>query len=284
MEAKKTYKLRGTPDCPIAMWYINPNRKPSPISHHHPELEFVIMFEGKLEYRLEDTVLYMTAGDILVVAPEQSHGLISCSSDIKCRIFGIALNAIAMPPEHVFQREFVQPLQNNMLQLPGLLRPEHPAYEAVTAALTNISNCIMYKPNYKLYRYQTAISVCVAIAPWCIHVDKNIEDILSDNKTVREAMLYIHNKYDMPLDLKTIAERVHLHPNYLCALFKEHTGQTVMQYLVRKRVDAAIFLLQDKDLPIEVIAEKTGFSSSGLFFRHFRKITGMTPKAYRNQL
>ena len=284
MKAKQLYKLRGTPDCPIALWYISPKRKLPSISHRHPELEFVIVFEGKLEYRLEETVLHMSAGDVLAVAPEQSHGLVSCSADVNCKIFSIALNAIAMSPEHIFQKEFVQPLQNNMLRLPGLLQPGHPAYEAITAALKNIPNCIMHKPNYKLYRYQTAVSLCVAIAPWCIHKDKNMKDVLPKNKTVREAMLYIHNRYDSPLDLKTIAERVHLHPNYLCALFKEHTGQTVMQYLVRKRVDAAIFLLQDKSIPIEVIAEKIGFGSSSLFFRHFRKITGLTPKVYRNQL
>ena len=284
MEAKNLYKLRGTPDCPIALWYINPNRKPSPGYHKHPELEFVILSEGSLEYRLEETVFQMNAGDVFAIAPGQSHGLVRCTPDVQCKILGISLNAIAMPPEHVFQKEFVQPLKNNLLRLPGLLRPEHPAYEAVAAALKNIPNCIMHKPNYKLHRYQTAIALCAAIAPWCIHVDENMQDILPDNLTVRRAMLYIHNKYDTPLDLAAIAEDAHVHPNYLCALFKEHTGMTVMQYLVHKRVDAAMFLLQDNDLPIGAIAEKIGFSNSGLFFRHFRKITGMTPKAYRDQL
>ena len=283
MENQRIYKSRGTPDCPISLWHINPLRTPPLIPHHHPELEFVILSEGKMVYRLEEAVLDMTAGDILVIAPDQLHGLIRCSPDTKCRLFGVSLNAITMPQEHIFQQEFVQPLQNNLLQLPNLIQPGHPAYEAVSTALVNIPNCIFHKANYKLYRYLTAVSLCVAIAPWCIHLDDSIKDALPINAAVRRAMLYIHNKYETPLELKDIADHVHLHPNYLCTLFKEHTGQTVMQYLIRKRVDAAIFLLQDSNLPVEVIAEKAGFRSRGLFFRHFRQIMGASPHAYRKQ-
>ena len=182
-----------------------------------------------------------------------------------------------------FQKEFVQPLQNNLLQLPSHIQTTHPAYEAVSEVIGKIPSCTMHKPNYKLYRYLTVVSLCVAITPWCILLDDRFKDSLPGNKTVRRAILYIHNKYEMPLDLKAIAEHVHVHPNYLCALFKEHTGQTVLQYLVRQRVDAAIFLLQDSNLPIEIIAEKTGFRSQSLFFRHFRQVTGTTPHAYRKQ-
>lgn len=284
MESQRSYRLRGTPDCRISLWRINPKREPPLIPHHHPELEFVILSEGEIAYQQEETVVNMTAGDVLVIAPGQLHRLISCSSNTKCHLFGVALNAITMSQEHIFQQEFVQPLQNNTLRLPGLLQPGHPAYEAVTRALENIPSCFMHRPNYKLHRYLTAVSLCVAIAPWCIHWDERIKDALPINDSVRRTILYIYNQYETPLNLQMIADHVHLNPNYLCALFKKHTGQTVMQYLIRKRVDAAIYLLQDSNLPIEVIAEKTGFGSRGLFFRHFRKITGLTPKAYRNQL
>lgn len=283
MEISRSYRQRGTPDCPIALFYFSPQRKKYFTLRRQPELEFIILQEGELEYLVDGDILHMRAGDVLVIAPMLARRLVSCTPDAKFYSLSASTDVIAMPPEHIFQKDFVQPLQNGLLQLPALLQPDHPAYNAVAEALIKLPDCIMNAPNYKLYRYRMLVSLCIAIAPWCIHLDDRMKDTLPDNMTVRRVLLYIHNKYDMSLDLKTIAEYVHLHPNYLCALFKAHTGQTVMEYLTHKRVDAAIYLLQDSNLPVEVIAEKTGFGSRCLFFRHFRRITGMTPLAYRKQ-
>lgn len=281
MNDLRSYKSRGTPDCPIALYIVGNGHGMPPHLHHHPELEFVVLYEGEMDYRLGEAVLHMAAGSVLITAPGQLHGPVSYTLNAKFCFFNAALHAIAMPPEHIFQKEFVQPLQNNLLQLPSLVQPGHPAYEAFWTTAAKLPEYLMSTPNYKLNRYHALVSMCVAIAPWCVHLDDSVQDALPGNAAVRRAMLYIHNKYETPLDLQTIADHVHLNPNYLCALFKAHTGQTVMQYLIRKRIDAAIFLLQDSNLPIEVIAEKTGFRSRGLFFRHFRQITGMTPKAYQ---
>ena len=284
MEDLRSYRLRGTPDCPIALYWIGYGHNMAPHLHYHPELEFFALSEGQMDFRLDKSVVHMTAGDILIVPPGQIHGLISYTQGAKFSVLTVSLEAIVISSEQAFQKEFVQPMQNNLLQPPTLLQSGHPAYDAAMEALKMLPLCTMHAPNYKLYRYLTVVSLCVAIAPWCVVLDDRMKDSLPGNNAVRRAMLYIHNKYDLPLDLKTIAHHVHLHPNYLCALFKEHTGQTVLQYLTRKRVEAAILLLQDSNLPIEMIAEKSGFRSQCLFFRHFRQITGTTPHAYRKQL
>lgn len=280
MKDLRNYQQRGTPDCPIALHYVDPSRKKHLTKRRQPELGFIILKEGAMDCLLDSQTLHLSAGDVLAIAPQQLHGIVSHSPDVCYYALSVSLDAIAMPKTHVFQRDFVQPLQNGLLQLPSLLQPGHPAYEAVAEAVKKLPSCVMNRPNYKLYRYQTVVELCIAIAPWCIHLDDRMNDPLPDNTAVRNAMLYIHNKYHLPLDLKTIADHVHLHPNYLCALFKAQTGQTVLQYLTKKRVDAAVYLLRDSSLPVEVIAEKTGFGSRCLFYRHFREITGTTPKAY----
>lgn len=284
MKDLRSYKQRGTPDLPIALYYVNPNRKKILAVSRQPELDFLIVTEGWLECRLEDTVYTVATGEILVIPPEHSRGLVSYSPDVCYYSMIVSVAAISMDANHIFQQEFITPMQNGLLQMPTLLKPGHPAYEDAKAVIPSLPGCVMTAPNYKLKRYLAAVSLCVAIAPWCIHLDKSVRDPFPDNMLVRSAMLYIHNKYELPLDLKMIAQHVHLHPNYLCALFKEHTGQTVLEYLSRKRVDAALYLLRDSNLPVEMIGEKAGFRSQNQFFRHFRQITGTTPHAYRRRI
>lgn len=284
MKDLRSYKQRGTPDLPIALYYVNPNRKKILEVSRQPELDFLIVTEGWLECRLEETVYTVAAGEILVIPPEHSRGLVSYSPDVCYYSMIVSVAAISMDANHIFQQEFITPMQNGLLQMPTLLKPGHPAYEDAKAVIPSLPGCVMTAPNYKLKRYLAAVSLCVAIAPWCIHLDTSVREPFPDNKLVRSAMLYIHNKYELPLDLKMIAQHVHLHPNYLCALFKEHTGQTVLEYLSRKRVDAALYLLRDSNLPVEMIGEKAGFRSQNQFFRHFRQITGTTPHAYRRRI
>jgi transcriptional regulator GlxA family with amidase domain len=76
---------------------------------------------------------------------------------------------------------------------------------------------------------------------------------------------------------------VHLHPNYLCNIFKDQTGHTVMEHLAMTRVDAAKFLLRRDALPMARVAELAGFPSERSFFRQFRLFTGMPPKAYQTE-
>jgi two-component system response regulator YesN len=78
-----------------------------------------------------------------------------------------------------------------------------------------------------------------------------------------------------------LAAHVHLHPNYLCALFKEHTGERIFDYLTRVRVDTAAAILRREDISVSRLAEQTGFPSESLFYQKFRQQMGMSPKAYR---
>ncbi|MEV7283104.1 helix-turn-helix domain-containing protein [Streptomyces sp. NPDC093252] len=63
--------------------------------------------------------------------------------------------------------------------------------------------------------------------------------------------------------------------------FRERTGLTPHQYLLRVRLERARRLLEDGDDPIERIAATAGFGSPAAFRRHFHHLTGTTPRAYR---
>lgn len=73
-----------------------------------------------------------------------------------------------------------------------------------------------------------------------------------DNEAVKNCMLYINQHFCERISLEDLAVQLHIHPNYLCTLFKEHTGQTVFQYLHRILMEHAAKLnakTESVDLP-----------------------------------
>ena len=58
-------------------------------------------------------------------------------------------------------------------------------------------------------------------------------------------------------------------------------GQAPIDYLIERRLGAAMRLLRETDRPITDIALETGFSDSNYFARQFRRRTGTTPSAFR---
>ncbi|MBQ6781308.1 MAG: helix-turn-helix transcriptional regulator, partial [Treponema sp.] len=60
-------------------------------------------------------------------------------------------------------------------------------------------------------------------------------------------------------------------------LFKKETGMTAIKYLIDLRLRIARSLLKDTDLPVERIAEQTGFSDSTHLERLFKQKYQMSP-------
>ena len=116
--------------------------------------------------------------------------------------------------------------------------------------------------------------------------------VLSDSKSVpnpgheavKLCMEYIHEHIAEKLTLDEIAQHCHLHPNYLCTVFKQYTGETIFEYRNRFRVETAARLLQMEDLSVSKVAELSGFRSECQFYQKFKAHTGMTPKAYKGTI
>jgi AraC-like DNA-binding protein len=64
-------------------------------------------------------------------------------------------------------------------------------------------------------------------------------------------------------------------------MFKKHVGVSPIQFTVNRRIDRAKLLLARPDFTISSVAIRTGFSDLSEFNKQFKRITGITPSAYR---
>lgn len=98
---------------------------------------------------------------------------------------------------------------------------------------------------------------------------------------IEEAITYIYENYEKPLQVGEIADHVALSRYYFSRLFKKESGRSPNEYLAEVRINAAKKFLSEKDLSITEIAENCGFVNTSHFSRFFREKTGQTPAAFR---
>jgi AraC-like DNA-binding protein len=101
------------------------------------------------------------------------------------------------------------------------------------------------------------------------------------NDTVERICTYLSENYTQKLTLSEVAAQFYLSPYYLSRLFRRVTGQSIVDYINNRRIEAAQRLLEETDLSINDVAEQTGFSTAAHFRRVFRDLLGVGPHQYR---
>ncbi len=96
-----------------------------------------------------------------------------------------------------------------------------------------------------------------------------------------EVLAYLLRHYAEPVRLSDIAIACKCSPSHISHLFKQKSGQTLPAYLNAIRVKNAKQLLRNTDMRIQEIAFTVGFSDSNYFTNVFRKVTGLSPRAFR---
>ena len=94
---------------------------------------------------------------------------------------------------------------------------------------------------------------------------------------------FIHTNFERDISLGDIARFVFLSPSYFTRAFKEETGMSPINYLLKVRIERAKELLADTGLKISDIALSVGFSNQQRFNEMFKKYAHLTPLQYRKK-
>src|SRR5436189_1323989 len=99
---------------------------------------------------------------------------------------------------------------------------------------------------------------------------------------LRRVARYVEDNLHRELRLAELSGLVHMSPYHFARLFKRSTGVSPHRFLVRRRIDEARALLAARRVSIAEISRTVGFRTPSHFTTSFRRITGMTPSAYRS--
>lgn len=94
---------------------------------------------------------------------------------------------------------------------------------------------------------------------------------------------YIQRHMSEPITTEKIAKELFLNRSYLSRKFKEETGETLTDFILKEKTEEAKRLLRYSDKPLTAISSYLGFSSASHFSRVFKAYVGSTPSEYREK-
>ncbi|WP_339316795.1 response regulator [Paenibacillus sp. FSL R10-2734] len=107
------------------------------------------------------------------------------------------------------------------------------------------------------------------------------QSVYASPNVIDNVKVYIRKNICSPLTLEHLSSLFYISPSYLSYLYKEKTGENLIDYVNKERIERAKLLLRTSDEKIYKIAKSLGIDNAKYFFRLFKKMTGFTPEEYR---
>ena len=104
-----------------------------------------------------------------------------------------------------------------------------------------------------------------------------------NSEAIEKTKQYIEEHLSEEISRKELAEFAGFNQEYLSTLFKKETGDTLSEYIQKKRLSVAQRLLTQTNLPISLISQNCGYETLSYFSSAFRQKVGVSPREYRKR-
>lgn len=247
--------------------------------HSHSYCEIFYLKTGSCVYYINGNMVNLSAGDFFVVPPLVSHytryeGQTPCERIlVNCHLDALPESFLRL--HEALLKSFSRPVK---LILP---RNQIPHLENLLDSLIDENNIPGVFSGELLMLY--TLELLVLLHRNSIFVYEQLKTHSEFDSDIESVLLYIAQNYAQNITLENVAETVSLTPTYLSRKFRTATGMTFKEYLNYVRIKRASQSLLTTDDSITKIALDCGFNSSNYFKDLFRKITGISPRAFRKQ-
>lgn len=259
-------------------WSMEPNI--------HEFFEMVYMKKGKMVFEISGNPVDMGPNDIIIIKPNQYHKFIVKSEQ------GCEFIVLSFKFENKINGHYSEASLHDFLNFVSNKEAGHFISLKVSQKneiITLLDRLIKERESNEIgsefLNYLLVLELFVFISralkmEWENSIKKQSPKL---KELIQISVNYINNNYERDISLGDIAKYVFLSSSYFTRAFKEETGMSPINYLLRVRVERAKELLLETDHKISDIALSVGFSNQQRFNEIFKKNVKITPLQYRRQ-
>ena len=245
-------------------------------------LALFLIEKGHSTIEVNTTTYELEKGCIFVVFPGQIIHVISISNDIKPLCIACSID---MMNDLMFQVKDNLQLFQHAKQSPFQQR-DGEKFEQIKKSFRHLQEKIKLTKDNR-YHYQIIKNLVLSIAFECIDIltEKSIEPQGSNRKkALFNAFLQkVEEEHRQNHSVKYYADELFITPKYLSTVIEEMSGKGAKQWIDEYIALDAKVLLQSSQKDIQEISNELNFIDVSFFGKFFKRMTGMTPKAFREK-
>jgi len=269
---------------------IRHDQKPyfDPTWHYHPELELVYTIAGEGVRLIGDNISNFSPDEIVLVGANLPH-VWRCNQEYFQHNSNLQVEAIVLQ----FMPEC---LGRYLLNLPEAYLIPKLFEKAKSGLLINGEAKARLKPLLLAVVHATDLDRVIILLS-ILEILSNSSDVQSiasehhafkqsnesDVQRINKVYSYTMANYQKEITLEEVASLSNLSVTSFCRYFKLITKKTYYDLLLEIRISQACRLLIEDKLLTEVICFECGFNNVSNFYRHFKKITNLTPLGYKRK-
>lgn len=250
-------------------------------NHYHNFYELYFFNGNKMQYFIDNDVYEIEKNEIVLVDKLLLHRTLYAAQSrgqrtlvlINPNVFSLFCNALLKEKiESLFKNKTIY--FNNKLSL-----------NFVCDALDRLVYCFSlqesaWKKEKMLFILSEILLTLLELTPKCFEYEKN-KLRTPKEKHVYDIISYLTNNYAQNISLETLSHKFFIDKHYICHLFKQTTGLTVIGFLNAKRLCEAERMLLYTNLNITQICHNIGFNSTSYFIKLFKSHYNCSPTQFR---
>lgn len=249
--------------------------------HWHPDLEFILVLDGEMEYFVNGEIVLIEQGNGIFVNSKRMHYGFS-TKKLDCTFIVVVIHPSLLGENtHVGKVYWDEKFGSNTEDY-IMITPQSTWGKEILHSLHRIYEEMNSTPCKPLRLLSLATSLCADVGDQIQRIPGQINDDQSWI-AVWKMTGFIHHHFDLRVTLNDIATAGSVCRSKCCELFGTYIGQTPNTYLVRYRIQKSSEMLVGTNRSISEIAMNCGFQSASYFSSVFRNETGLTPQNYRKK-